>query len=81
MPSHAHYLIPHPQTAADLVIIMGTSLKVYPFAFLLQAIDDSVPVVLVNRENPGISRDKLLFLPGEIEETIDGLVKELGWEL
>ena len=34
---------------ADLVFIIGTSLKVMPFAFLAQLIRDDVPVVLLNR--------------------------------
>lgn len=66
---------------ADLVIVMGTSLKVYPFAFLLTTLSEEVPIVLINRENPGIARENFLFLPGEIEETIGKLVEDLHWTL
>lgn len=33
---------------ADLVIIIGTSLKVMPFAFLAHMIDKNIPVILIN---------------------------------
>lgn len=67
--------------SADLVIVMGTALKVYPFAFLLTYLAGDTPIVLINRENPGIDRENFLFLAGDIEETIDALAKELDWEL
>jgi NAD-dependent histone deacetylase SIR2 len=66
---------------ADLIIVMGTSLKVFPFALLLQYVQDGVPVVLVNRENPGIYRPNFLFLPGNIEDTIESLATDLNWTL
>ena len=36
---------------ADLVIVMGTSLKVFPFAHLITLIPKTVPIVLINRED------------------------------
>lgn len=69
---------------ADLVFVMGTSLKVFPFAGLLDLIAPAVPVVLVNRENPGridTSRHPMLFLQGAIEESVAKLADALGWEL
>jgi NAD-dependent histone deacetylase SIR2 len=66
---------------ADLVIVMGTSLKVFPFAFLVSCISDDVPVVLINRENPGIERNHLLFLPGDIQENIVKIAKDLNWNI
>eukprot|EP01039_Chlorochromonas_danica_P010916 gene10915-12132_t len=66
---------------ADLVIVMGTSLKVYPFAFLLTTLSEDVPIVLINRENPGIARENFLFLAGEIEETVSKLAEDLHWTL
>jgi len=35
----------------DLAIIIGTSLKVMPFAYLAQMIPNNVPVLLINRED------------------------------
>ena len=66
---------------ADLVIVMGTSLKVHPFSHLLSLIPDSTPLVIINRELPKISRSNVLFLEGEIEQTISSLVEELHWPL
>eukprot|EP01033_Poteriospumella_lacustris_P001142 gene1142-836_t len=45
---------------ADLVIVMGTSLKVFPFAMLVDTMfcPATTPLVLINRENPGILRDR-----------------------
>lgn len=34
---------------ADLAIIIGTSLKVQPFAYLAQIIPSNAPVILINR--------------------------------
>jgi NAD-dependent SIR2 family protein deacetylase len=64
---------------SDLVFVMGTSLKVYPFASLLTALAPGTPVVLLNRENPGINMDHLLFLPGAIEDSVAMLAEEFGW--
>lgn len=40
---------------SDLVIIMGTSLKVQPFSTLLQSIDETIPIVVINRDFPTVS--------------------------
>lgn len=69
----------HRITEADLVIVMGTSLKVYPFTFLLSNVDESVPLVLINRINPGLERDNFLFLAGDIEDILKGIMSELSW--
>lgn len=70
---------------SDLVIVMGTSLKVAPFSTLLQNIPKTTPMVLINRDMPTLKslqeKEKLLFLPGEIESTISLIVDQLGWSL
>ncbi|KAL4433418.1 hypothetical protein ABPG77_010271 [Micractinium sp. CCAP 211/92] len=38
---------------ADLLIVMGTSLVVHPFAGLIDYVDDEVPRLLINREKAG----------------------------
>lgn len=63
----------------DLVIVMGTSLRVFPFASLIGMVPAEVPIVLVNRENTGINRENFLFLQGDIDERLKGLIGELGW--
>ena len=63
---------------ADLVIVSGSSLKVYPFAYLIDLIKSDTPVVLVNFENP-ISKhfEKFLFLQGDIEANFTELSNEI----
>ena len=65
---------------ADLVVVMGTSLKVFPFAALLQLVRKEVPVVYINRENTSITRQNFLFMEGDIDEQVKQLVKDLEWE-
>jgi len=51
---------------------MGTSLKVFPFAGLIDLVDKDTPIVLVNRENPGIENKKnFVFLEGDIDNNIE----------
>lgn len=65
---------------ADLLIIMGTSLRVAPFSLLPQFIERETPVVVINRENV-IYRDNSLFLSGDIETEVIQLARALGWTL
>eukprot|EP00599_Poterioochromonas_sp_BG-1_P014591 CAMPEP_0173158862 /NCGR_PEP_ID=MMETSP1105-20130129/16712_1 /TAXON_ID=2985 /ORGANISM="Ochromonas sp., Strain BG-1" /LENGTH=371 /DNA_ID=CAMNT_0014077077 /DNA_START=29 /DNA_END=1144 /DNA_ORIENTATION=+ len=80
LPSSFHAQF-HAIQQSDLIIVMGTSLKVYPFALLLEFLPDSVPVVLINRENPGISRNHFLFLSGDIQDTVAAIAQECGWDI
>ncbi|XP_078489170.1 NAD-dependent protein deacetylase sirtuin-2 [Ciona intestinalis] len=47
----------------DLLIVMGTSLKVHPFASLVDGVEDTTPRLLINREKCGES-DPLMKLMG-----------------
>ena len=65
---------------ADLVIVMGTSLVVFPFASLVKLIPKKVPVVLINREDSFSQRkqgDNYLFLVGDLDQNVENLVKDL----
>ena len=65
----------------DLAIVMGSSLTVFPFANLINMVPSSVPMVLINNENSvNTGRNKFLFLGGDIEQVVAGLIKDLGWE-
>jgi len=67
---------------ADLVIVMGTSLKVFPFAMLLMEVPEHVPIVLINRENTGgldHRGDRFLFLQGDIETIVADIMAKVGW--
>jgi NAD-dependent deacetylase sirtuin 2 len=83
---------------ADLLIVMGTSLTVFPFAGLISKVGTKVPRVLINRDPVGAATPMMLMrghlgfdfggnlnsrdvaLLGDCQDTVDILVKELGWE-
>ena len=75
----------------DLLIIIGTSLKVSPFNSLPSAVEDTVPRLLINREcvtgtgfepmtfeGPCAYRD--IYCGGDCDENIEILVSAMGWE-
>ena len=68
----------------ELLIVLGTSLEVYPFASLIDEVNRSVPRVLINREvvGPFVKRKKRpndVVIKGDIVEGVQRLVKLLGW--
>ncbi len=67
---------------ADLLIVMGTSLTVQPFASLAERVDDSCPRVLINLDHVGSfgSRSDDVALLGKCDEVVRDLCKALGWE-
>lgn len=79
--------------AADLLIVMGTSLVVQPFASLIHRVSKHTPRLLINRERVGEAKNPLdegfvfgkgnyrdaLYL-GDCDEGILDLCKLLGWE-
>lgn len=67
---------------ADLLIVIGTSLTVHPFASLAEIAPDSCPRVLINIDLVGDfgSREEDVILLGKCDEVIKDLCAELGWE-
>ena len=65
-----------------MLIVMGTSLTVQPFASLAQRVDDSCPRVLINLDRVGDigSRSDDVVLLGKCDDIVRDLCKELGWE-
>lgn len=71
----------HKAVMADLALIIGTSLQVYPFAGLPQMVRESIPRVLFNMEKVGqigTRADDVLSL-GPCDSGIRQLAAELGW--
>ncbi|XP_039077474.1 NAD-dependent protein deacetylase sirtuin-3, mitochondrial isoform X2 [Hyaena hyaena] len=68
---------------ADLLLILGTSLEVEPFASLSEAVRSSVPRLLINRDLVGPfawrprSRDVVQL--GDMVHGVERLVELLGW--
>lgn len=68
-------------SVADLVLIIGTSLTVYPFASLPEMVPQGKPRVLFNMERVGdigTRADDVLVL-GECDDGIRRLADALGW--
>lgn len=69
---------------SDIIIVMGTSLKVKPFSELIKHIPETVPIIVINRDLPKVIQDdhpNHLFLPGDIQETIQSIIQEIGWSI
>nr|XP_006977247.1 NAD-dependent protein deacetylase sirtuin-3, mitochondrial isoform X2 [Peromyscus maniculatus bairdii]XP_015851512.1 NAD-dependent protein deacetylase sirtuin-3, mitochondrial isoform X2 [Peromyscus maniculatus bairdii]XP_042141663.1 NAD-dependent protein deacetylase sirtuin-3, mitochondrial isoform X2 [Peromyscus maniculatus bairdii]XP_042141671.1 NAD-dependent protein deacetylase sirtuin-3, mitochondrial isoform X2 [Peromyscus maniculatus bairdii] len=68
---------------ADLLLILGTSLEVEPFASLSEAVQKSVPRLLINRDLVGSfawsSRSKDVAQLGDVVQGVERLVDLLGW--
>lgn len=72
---------------AELLVIVGTSLAVYPFAGLASSVKESVPRVLINMMPVSLdfkfgleegNRD--VFIQGECDKVLEGLVGLCGWQ-
>lgn len=72
---------------ADLLIIAGTSLEVYPFASLPGKVNHDVPRFLINKTMVKNSRkfnfssDRDWFIPGDCQVFAKDLCEVLGWDL
>ncbi|KAI8987422.1 DHS-like NAD/FAD-binding domain-containing protein [Mycotypha africana] len=79
---------------ADLLIVIGTSLQVQPFASLIDRVPDFVPRLLINRELAGVHHSKssgfdfkwqfglnrdAVYL-GSCDDGVEKLTQLLGWE-
>jgi len=71
----------HDFRSCDLIICMGTSLEVEPFASLPSRVPPHVPRILINREVPASfqPRQADLVLLGECDCRIRELAEALGW--
>lgn len=79
-----YYLKDFPQ--CDLLIVMGTSLEVEPFASLVNSVRSDVPRVLLNRDLVGPFRGKSgkrtrdVGFTGDLTELIKNLADLAGWK-
>src|SRR5580698_2128990 len=66
---------------ADLLIVMGTSLTVHPFASLVNMVPNDCPRVLINLDRVGNFRDPNdIVCLGNCDDIVKDLCKKLGWE-
>ena len=66
---------------ADLLFVIGTSLKVRPFSLLTELVPESAPRVLINMEPAGDlgTRADDIVLLGRCDEIVRELCAALGW--
>jgi NAD-dependent deacetylase sirtuin 2 len=73
----------------DLLIVMGTSLKVQPFGSIVNKVKDDCPRLLINNELVGDwidyeedpdSNYRDVVIKGFCDESCMKLAKELGWD-
>ncbi|KAI6030419.1 Sir2 family histone deacetylase Hst2 [Pisolithus orientalis] len=80
LPNKFHSSIPLLQEA-DLLIVIGTSLTVYPFASLVDCVPEDCPRVLINLVEVGdFDKPDDLVFTGKCDEIVRALCQELGWE-
>lgn len=67
---------------ADLVIVMGSSLSVYPFAGLPMSANEDTPRILMNMDRVGdigCRKEDVVWL-GECDDGVRELAEYLGWD-
>ncbi|KIM89436.1 hypothetical protein PILCRDRAFT_225362 [Piloderma croceum F 1598] len=81
LPDEFHRAIPTLREA-DLLIVMGTSLTVRPFAMLAELVREGCLRVLINLEKVGDlgDREDDIVCLGKCDEIVQELARELGWE-
>ena len=66
----------------DLLIVMGTSLQVQPFASLINLVSEDTPRLLINKEEVGnFNKEKDITLLKDCDEGIRELACSLGWSV
>jgi NAD-dependent SIR2 family protein deacetylase len=71
--------------ACRLLIVIGTSLKVYPFAGMVDWVNVGVPKFLINAEkagefDDGENQENNFFIQGDCDVAVKEVVRRLGWE-
>lgn len=74
---------------ADLLLVIGTGLQVFPFATLTERVSDDTPRYVINKgsqdsfENNGFkfgSEQRDFFIDGDCDEVVKEITREAGWE-
>jgi NAD-dependent deacetylase len=78
-----HEAVPMMETAisiarnADIFVVIGTSLVVYPAASLLDFIDESIPVIVLDKIVPHIRRNHVHYIEKPATEGVQDLIEKL----
>ena len=81
LPNHFFDTIEQDVKRCDLVVVMGTSLKVAPVSRIVEMVDENVPQILINREVVGQPHEFDVELLGDCDVVALALAKQLGWKL
>ncbi|KAL3316970.1 NAD-dependent protein deacetylase sirtuin-1 [Cichlidogyrus casuarinus] len=80
LPEHFHDTVSQDVESTDLVIVMGSSLKVRPVSCIPSIIPQSVPQLLINRE-PLSDHEFDLELYGDCDVIVTEFLHRLGWSI
>ncbi|KAI9857247.1 MAG: NAD-dependent histone deacetylase sir2 [Vezdaea acicularis] len=80
LPEDYHHRLEKDIPIADLVIIMGTSLKVKPVSEIVQRLPKSVPQILISR-HPAEHVNVDITLLGDCDRIVDYVSQSVGWTL
>ena len=78
-----HEAVPMMETAiaiaqkADIFVVIGTRLVVYPAASLLDFIDESIPVIVLDKKAPHIRRNHVHYIEKPATEGVHDLIQKL----
>ncbi|VDO04480.1 unnamed protein product [Rodentolepis nana] len=75
-----HYTLEKDVKDVDLVLVMGSSLKVRPVSHIPNSLPNHVPQILINRE-PLSNHQFDVELLGECDVIVEYLCKQLGWDV
>mmetsp|Transcript_26381 Transcript_26381/g.42730 ORF Transcript_26381/g.42730 Transcript_26381/m.42730 type:complete len:762 (+) Transcript_26381:2165-4450(+) len=64
----------------DLVLVLGTSLKVAPVSRIIEMVDQSIPQILVNRELVAQPHEFDVELLGNCDNVVQALAAALKWD-
>jgi hypothetical protein len=81
LPRRFHDSIKNDEDEADLVLVMGSSLKVNPVRSIVGRIHKNTPMVLINREPVGRPHKFDVELLGFSDEIVQELCRLLEWEI
>ncbi|KAI9145827.1 DHS-like NAD/FAD-binding domain-containing protein [Paraphysoderma sedebokerense] len=82
LPETYYNLIDVDRHSADLVIVMGSSLKVAPVSEIIRQVPEHVPQVIINRELlPHLKSHFDVQLLGPCDTIVSLISKRLGWDI
>jgi NAD-dependent SIR2 family protein deacetylase len=80
LPNSFEELIRRDAKDVDLVLVMGSSLKVHPVAGVVNLIPEDIPMVLLNKEVVGYPNRFDVEMLGYLDTVCQHLSRELGWD-